>query len=166
MILVHLPVHSQVSAYSAIVANKSERTFHPVMLDASIGHFYVCITAYVVAHLIAVLIVVNEFPDEIQATGAVVEVENRPRGVEVMVVVNVLLSLARKCIAEAVALSLYGAYAHYTSHLATIFGTGIAYYVYRLDVFRHEVAELGVVVHLSSVNMAHPTNPVGRMYGC
>ena len=68
-----------------------------------------------------------------------------------MIVVYALLCLTCKCIAEAVALSLYSADAHYTAHLASIFGSGIAYNVYRLDVFRHEVAELRVVGHLSSI---------------
>ena len=52
-----------------------------------------------------------------------------------MVVVYVLQSLAREGIAESVAQSLHGADAHYTTHLATIFSTGIADNVYRLDVF-------------------------------
>ena len=68
-----------------------------------------------------------------------------------MVVVYVLQSLAREGIAESVALSLHGADAHYTAHLASIFGTWIAYNVYRLDVFRHEVAELRFVSHLPSI---------------
>ena len=68
-----------------------------------------------------------------------------------MIVVYSLLSLTCKCIAETIALSLYSADAHYTSYLSSIFGSGIAYHVYRLDVFRHKVAELGVVVYLSAV---------------
>ena len=70
-----------------------------------------------------------------------------------MIVVDVLLSLACKRIAEAVALSLHSSDAHYTSHLATIFGTGIGNDIYRLDILGHEIAQFRVIAHLPAINI-------------
>ena len=78
MVLINLPVQSEIAAYSAIVTNESERTFHQVMLHAAIRHLYVCVTAHMVAYLIAVLIVIDKFSYDIPTASAIVEVENRP----------------------------------------------------------------------------------------
>ena len=78
MVLINLPVQSEIAAYSAIVTNESERTFHQVMLHAAIRHLDECVTTHLVTYLIAVLIVIYNFSYDIPTACTIVEVENRP----------------------------------------------------------------------------------------